>query len=91
MVSFYGTSRTGACQKAAFRPLGSTTLTWQSYRPGGSLFSVRLKPSGSAFDLGSKTFRHRQRRRLERFGLPVVEGHEGHQRLDNRCPALVGL
>ena len=52
-IDKYGTSMTGACQKAAFRLFGSTTLTWQSYRPGGSLFSVRLNRSGSAFDFGS--------------------------------------
>ena len=32
----YGTSMTGACQNAPFCPVGSNTVTWQSYLPGAS-------------------------------------------------------
>ena len=42
---------TGACQNAAFCPVGSTTVTWQLYLPGGSLFSDRLNLSGTVFNL----------------------------------------
>ena len=46
---------TGACQKAAFCPPGSRTVTWQLYLPGGSLFSERLKRSGAVFNLFTGT------------------------------------
>jgi hypothetical protein len=41
-----GTSFTGARQNVAFCPVGSNTLTWQSYMPGASSFSGILKFKG---------------------------------------------
>ena len=49
----YGTSITGACQKAAFCPVGSRTVTWQLYSPSGNFDKDKLNFSGNAFDLGS--------------------------------------
>ena len=48
-TSGYGTSTMGACQKAAFCPDGSSTVTWQSYLPGARLFRPMLKCSGMIF------------------------------------------
>ena len=40
----------GARQNAAFCPVGSSTVTWQSYSPGGSWFSAMLKLRGIVFN-----------------------------------------
>src|ERR1700692_3033019 len=47
----YGMSMIGACQNAAFCPVGSSTVTWQLYCPGGSLLSDRLNFNGTVFSL----------------------------------------
>jgi hypothetical protein len=41
----------GDRQTANFRTPGSTTFTWQVYRPGCSFPSGTLKLNGTAFDL----------------------------------------
>ena len=38
-----------ASQNAAFWPVGLSTVTWQSYLPGGSCRSARLNSSGAVF------------------------------------------
>ena len=47
-----GSSTIGERQKANFCSEGSSTLTWQVYRPGCSLPSGTLKRIGRALDLG---------------------------------------
>lgn len=42
LSSIYGTSTIGACQNAAFCPVGSSIVTWQSYFPGAKSPSARL-------------------------------------------------
>src|SRR5512136_1672642 len=49
----YWMSITGACQKAAFWPVGLTTVTWQVYSPGGRLLRGRLNLRFTALDLAS--------------------------------------
>src|SRR5437868_3806416 len=44
----YGTMAIGVCQKAAFCPVGSITLTWQSYRPGVRPLKGILRRTGIA-------------------------------------------
>src|SRR5436309_2165601 len=53
VFDFQGTSMIGARRKANFWPVGSSTDTWQVYRPGASLASGTLNFNGSALDLGS--------------------------------------
>jgi hypothetical protein len=45
---------TGACQNAAFREAGSSTVTWQTYSPGGSFDRDRLNLKGSILDSGPR-------------------------------------
>jgi hypothetical protein len=47
----YGATMIGACQKAAFWSLGSNTVIWQVYLPGGSLLMAMLNFSGTVFSL----------------------------------------
>ena len=50
-ISPQGITLTCACQNAAFCPVGSRTVTWQSYSPGGSLAqSEVLKLNGIVFN-----------------------------------------
>ena len=51
MRPHYGTMAIGTCQKAAFRPVASVTLTCQSYRPGGRSRSGMLMRTGIARDV----------------------------------------
>jgi hypothetical protein len=53
MRGVYGINITGACQNAAFCPVGSSTVTWQVYSATGSCDNDKLNFNGSAFVLGS--------------------------------------
>src|SRR5262249_26969453 len=44
----YGITTMGARQNAAFWPSGSSSVTWQSYRPGASEVSGTLNATGTA-------------------------------------------